>query len=157
MAIQNNYLELKKGLEDILNSLVDKKDLEWHMKNTKMSIKNLISYLLWWWELVLKWIKKYEENEKINFPEKWYKWNELWKLAQKFYEDYENIGYRELKEDLDKNVDKIIELIRSYNNEALYESLWYEKYTLWRMVQFNTSSPYKNAKSKIRKWKNNIK
>ena len=126
-------------------------------ENTKMSIKNLISYLLWWWELVLKWIKKYEENEKINFPEKWYKWNELWKLAQKFYEDYENIGYRELKEDLDKNVDKIIELIRSYNNEALYESLWYEKYTLWRMVQFNTSSPYKNAKSKIRKWKNNIK
>ncbi|MFX4153989.1 ClbS/DfsB family four-helix bundle protein [Aliarcobacter butzleri] len=60
-------------------------------------------------------------KEEVDFPETGYKWNQLGKLAQKFYEDY--------------------------------KISWHEKWTLGRMIQFNTSSPYANAKARIRKWK----
>ncbi|WP_341476959.1 ClbS/DfsB family four-helix bundle protein [Sphingomonas oleivorans] len=30
---------------------------------------------------------------------------------------------------------------------------WYGKWTMERMIQFNTSSPYDNAGGRLRKWK----
>ena len=30
---------------------------------------------------------------------------------------------------------------------------WYDKWTSGKMIQLNTSSPFKNAKDRIRKWK----
>jgi len=30
---------------------------------------------------------------------------------------------------------------------------WYDKWTFGKMIQLNTSSPFKNAKDRIRKWK----
>ena len=47
----------------------------------------------------------------------------------------------------------ILQLIESKSNQELYEVSWYEKWTLGRMIQFNTSSPYTNARGRIRKWK----
>ena len=49
-----------------------------------MSIHNLVSYLVGWSSLVLKWNRKSEDKEPIDFPETGYKWNELGRLAQKF-------------------------------------------------------------------------
>jgi hypothetical protein len=77
-------------------------------------------------------------------------------LAQKFYEDYKDLSYIELKDKLDKVVDDILKMINSYSNNELYESLFYEKWTLGRLVQFNTSSPYKNARGRVRKWKKEV-
>jgi hypothetical protein len=52
--------------------------MEWQVKNTKMNLNNLLSYLIGWGKLVLKWEKKKKKWESIDFPETWYKWNELW-------------------------------------------------------------------------------
>lgn len=41
---------------------------------------------------------------------------------------------------------------RSSTATELYGANWYEKYTAGRMIQFNTASPYKNARSGIRAW-----
>ncbi|MCY4290708.1 MAG: ClbS/DfsB family four-helix bundle protein [Roseovarius sp.] len=35
----------------------------------------------------------------------------------------------------------------------LYSALRYGKHTMGRMIQFNTSSPYANARTRLRKWK----
>lgn len=43
--------------------------------------------------------------------------------------------------------------IEQKSNSELYEVAWYEKWTLGRMIQFNTASPYTNARGRIRKWK----
>ncbi|MNK06664.1 hypothetical protein D3C87_245630 [compost metagenome] len=40
-----------------------------------------------------------------------------------------------------------------YKWNELYETTWYEKWTMGRMIQFNTASPYNNARGRIRKWK----
>jgi hypothetical protein len=50
-------------------------------------------------------------------------------------------------------------IVESLDNQKLYGETWYEKYTLGKMIQFNTSSPMNNMRTKVRKFKkmNNIK
>ncbi|MPL66148.1 hypothetical protein SDC9_11816 [bioreactor metagenome] len=153
LAINTNYKKLKKELENIPIELTTLKDLEGHSKGTLMSINNLLSYLLGWQELVLKWNVKKQNKEEVDFPETGYKWNQLGKLAQKFYDDYKNDDFNTLLFKLDKKVEEILKLIENKSNKELYEVSWYEKWTLGKMIQFNTSSPYANAKARIRKWK----
>lgn len=153
LAINTNYIKLKKELKNIPIELTTSKNLEGHSKGTLMSINNLLSYLLGWQELVLKWNIKKQNKEEVDFPETGYKWNQLGKLAQKFYEDYKNDDFNTLLFKLDKRVEEILKLIENKSNKELYEVSWYEKWTLGRMIQFNTSSPYANAKARIRKWK----
>ena len=152
-AIELNYKKLKLEIDLIPKDLSDLKTLEGHSKETLMSPKNLISYLIGWGELVLKWNSKKENHENIDFPETGFKWNELGKLAQKFYQDYENEDFNQLKLKLDSTVEKILGIINSKSNEQLYGINWYEKYTLGRMIQLNTSSPFVNAGIRLRKWK----
>ncbi len=152
-AIEANYSKLKKELLSIPNEKTEEKSLEGHSKGTQMSICNLTAYLIGWGELVLKWIDRKDKNEAVDFPETGYKWNELGKLAQKFYEDYTNENFQSLTQKLDATVGQILALIESKTNQELYEVSWYEKWTLGRMIQFNTSSPYANARGRIRKWK----
>jgi len=152
-AIQINYGKLKKELITIPVELTHSKELEGHAKRTQMSLHNLVAYLVGWGELVLKWNQKKDANERVDFPETGYKWNELGKLAQKFYSDYEQIDWTVLLQQLDETIDRILTLIERKTNAELYEQSWYEKWTLGRMIQFNTASPYTNARGRIRKWK----
>ncbi|OPC25721.1 hypothetical protein BAX95_02095 [Elizabethkingia meningoseptica] len=152
-VIQNNYIKLKKELETIPLEQTTIQELEGHAKGTMMSINNLLAYLIGWGELVLKWNRKKDHNEPVDFPETGYKWSELGKLAQKFYEDYNEDDFSVLTDKLDKTVHAIIDLIEHKYNEELYGIGWYDKWTLGRMIQFNTASPYINARGRIRKWK----
>jgi len=152
-AIVENFSKLNKELSTIPSHLTSLQDLEGRSKGTLMSINNLVSYLIGWGELVLKWIKKIDNKEAVDFPETGYKWNELGKLAQKFYADHKDDDFNILTEKLNKTVEQILELIENKSNKELYEVSWYEKWTLGRMIQFNTASPYTNARGRIRKWK----
>lgn len=152
-VIKETYNKLRLDIKELDNNTSNIKELEWQVKWTVVSVNNLLSYLIWRWELVLKWHKIKNEWSEPDFPETWYKWNELWKLAQKFYEDYEDKTIDELKKLLDETVNKILTLIELKSNAELYECLWYWRWTMWRMIQFNTSSPYKNIRTRIRKWK----
>lgn len=151
--IESSYYKLQTELKSIPDKFTKSESMEGHTKGTKMSVCNLVAYLIGWGNLVLKWHKIKDQGKEPDFPETGYKWNELGKLAQKFYADYENGDYQTLLRKCDKVVKDILNLIEEKDNKTLYESLWYEKYTMGRMIQFNTSSPYKNAYTRIRKWK----
>jgi len=153
LAIESSYFKLKTDLNSIPNDLTKKKELDGHAKGTEMSISDLVAYLIGWSELVLKWNQKKDNGQNVDFPETGYKWNELGKLAQKFYSDYENLDYKSLLEKLENNVEQILNLIKVTENDDLYEKPWYGKWTKGKMIQLNTSSPYKNARSRVRKWK----
>ena len=152
-AIKTNYEKLNKEFQTMPLKNTNKTELEGHAKGTMMSINNLLSYLIGWGELVLKWVDKKDHNETVDFPETGYKWNELGKLAQKFYRDYEKDDFVVLQGKLERTVNDILKLIEARSSAELYEVSWYEKWTLGRMIQFNTSSPYTNARGRIRKWK----
>lgn len=152
-AIVANYDKLRKELATIPHELATKEELEGHSKGTFMNINNLLAYLIGWGELVLKWNRKKSNGEAVDFPETGYKWNNLGPLAQKFYQDYAEEDFTTLTVKLDATVEQILELIESKPSNELYQVAWYEKWTLGRMIQFNTSSPYTNARARIRKWK----
>jgi len=157
-AIHESYQKLQQDIINIPEDSIHTSGIVWTRKNTTITLHNMISYLIWWWQLVLKWESIKSSWVEPIFPESWYKWNELWRLAQKFYSDYETLLYTELLELFNDTYKDIIICIEKYDNTSLYQEWWYEKWSLWRMIQLNTSSPYKNARTKIRRWKkeNNI-
>jgi hypothetical protein len=152
-AIVDNYKKLTAELLSIPIEFTINIELEGHSKNTLMSINNLLAYLIGWGQLVLKWHDNKSKGLEVDFPETGYKWNELGLLAQKFYNDYEKDDFKTLNEKLDNTTNEILKLIESKTNKELYEMTWYDKWTLGKMIQLNTSSPFKNAKDRIRKWK----
>ncbi|SFC30158.1 hypothetical protein SAMN05421780_104173 [Flexibacter flexilis DSM 6793] len=152
-AIVDNYQKLRTELANIPIELTEENELEGHSKNTLMSINNLVAYLVGWGQLILKWNDKKSKGLEVDFPETGFKWNELGLLAQKFYKDYENDDFKTLNKKLEKTTNEILKLIESKTNGELYEMAWYDKWTLGKMIQLNTSSPFKNAKDRIRKWK----
>ncbi len=152
-AIETSYKKLREDLGDIPLDLTVAKEMEGHVKGSQMSVCNLIAYLVGWGNLVLKWHLVYSKGKMPDLPETGFKMNEMGRLAQKFYKDYENDDFKSLLKQYDDVVEKILNLIKSLDNEFLYKTDWYKKYPFGRMVQFNTSSPYANARSRIRKWK----
>jgi hypothetical protein len=152
-VIIDNYKKLTVELLNIPFNLTEKKELDGHSKNTLMSINDLVAYLVGWGQLVLKWNEKKSKGLEVDFPETGFKWNQLGQLAQKFYKDYESDDFKMLTAKLDNTTNEILKLIESKTNRELYETDWYDKWTLGKMIQLNTSSPFKNAKDRIRKWK----
>lgn len=153
-AIATNYQQLIAELADIPEAWVYESTLEGHAQNTTMSVHNLIAYLVGWGKLVLKWNYLKTQGLSIDFPETGYKWNELGQLAQKFYLDYADYHFSELVAQLEETTQAIQELIIQQSEENLYHSPWYNQHTLGKMIQLNTASPFKNARLRIRKWKN---
>jgi hypothetical protein len=152
--INESFEKLQKELVTIPIELSEKREIEGHSKNSLISINNLLAYLIGWGQLVLKWHDLKTKEIDCEFPEKGFKWNKLGLLAQKFYTDFENNNYYTLQLKLTNTVNELLVLIESKSNSELYEMPWYKSYTMGRMIQLNTSSPYKNARLKIRKWRN---
>ncbi len=56
-AIKPTFAKLRNELDDIPESYITEESMAGDVKDTKMSIHNLVSYLMGWGELVLKWDK----------------------------------------------------------------------------------------------------
>lgn len=152
-AIDRNFDRLICEYENVPIELNTEKTLEGHRKNTSMSIHNLMAYQVGWHKTVLNWHEIEKVGRNVDFPAPNFRWNELGELAQKFYADYESLPYAELLALLRKTKNDIVNLVSSYSDDELYGLKWYKNYTRGRMIQFNTSSPYKNAYARIRRWK----
>ena len=152
-SILGNYEKLKTELAGIPSELAGIRALEGHSKNTVMSVNNLLAYLVGWGQLLLKWSDRKDKGLEVDFPETGFKWNELGRLAQKFYQDYEQDDFQTLISKLDNTTYEVLKLVESKANNELYELAWYDKWQLGKMIQLNTTSPFKNAKDRIRKWK----
>lgn len=153
LAINSGYDRLARDLTTIPEDLTAEASVEGHAKGTLMSVRDLVSYLIGWNELVLKWHARKRAGETVDFPETGFKWSELGPLARKFYGDYSELRFPELLGRLADAKARIVALVESHTDTELYGAPWYEKYTMGRMVQFNTSAPCANARGRLRKWK----
>ncbi len=152
-AIQHNFFKLMEEVKDIPTDKFEEKSMAGHAKNTRMSPSNLLGYLLGWSTLVLTWYDHWKADKGIVFPASGYKWNDLGLLAQKFYDDYDQLSRRDLEKHLYKNYNEILQIINDSKEDELYEISWYKNYTAGRMIQLNTASPCKNARLRLRKWR----
>ncbi|MCA7012316.1 ClbS/DfsB family four-helix bundle protein [Dickeya dadantii] len=154
-AIDKNFTKLISYLTAIPPELTADKSMDGHAKGTEMSVCELVSYLLGWNTLVVKWMTCDAKGQPVDFPETGYKWNQLGLLAQKFYFDYKELNYQMLINNLQSVKDEIVKLIDERTDEDLYGKPWYGKWTMGRMISLNTSSPYANANGRLRKWARN--
>lgn len=157
LAIDANFDKLLTELKKIPENIDGLPKMAGHSKKTEMTVGDLVSYLIGWNVLVLKWLDCDKHNKPVDFPDTGYKWNELGKLAQKFYDDYKDTSLDCLVKQLQLIKGQITEEIKARTNEQLYQQNWYGKWTMERMIQLNTSSPYRNACNRLRKWLKTIK
>jgi len=151
-AIEVSFDKLMTDLRAVPLDLADDCGLDGHAAGTRMSIANLVSYLIGWNELVLKWLDRDKAGLAVDFPETGFKWSELGRLAQRFYRDYEALPYPALLQRLEAAKERIVSEIESRSDDTLYGRDWLDgKWTMGRMIQFNTSSPYANARARLRK------
>ncbi len=158
-AIEKNFTQLIGYLQAIPPALAAAKGMEGHARGTTISVSDLVSYLLGWNALVVKWITRDAQGLTVDYPESGYKWNQLGLLAGKFYADYGALSYPQQIKQLRQVKDEIVGLIDRRTDEELYGKCWYGKWSMGRMISFNTSSPYANACGRLRKWakENNVK
>jgi hypothetical protein len=152
-AICTTYQKLTEDLASVPPERAREATLDGHAQGTRMSVSDLVAYLIGWNQLVLKWCDGKARGLTVDFPETGYKWNELGRLAQKFYADHADVSYTDLLHRFAEVHGRIVALVGQETDASLYGMPWYEKYTQGRMIQFNTSSPYANARGRLRKWK----
>lgn len=151
-AIQSNYERLRALLQNVPLNRTNSAELPGHSKGALINVHQLVSYLVGWGQLVLKWNQGREAGLPVDFPETGYRWNQLGALSQKFYCDYADVSFVALMDKFDETVSGILQLTDSKTETELYGVPWYGKHTLGRMIQLNTASPYKNAYARLRKW-----
>lgn len=151
-AILERFAKLDAVLDTVPAEIADEKSMEGHAKGTMMSANDLVSYLIGWNELVLKWLDEDDRGQVVEFPEVGFQWNELGALAQKFYADYSDYSFDENREKLTAAKERLVADISKRTDEDLYGAPWHRKWTKGRMIQFNSSSPYENARGRLRKW-----
>lgn len=149
-AIDKTYSELSRDLDRIPAEFVDEPILPGHVAGTMMSPNDVLSYLIGWNEQVLTWHMRRAANLPDEFPAPGIAWNELGKLAQLYYAEFGEIPYVERRGRLQSAKDALVALIEKNSNEQLYGEPWYGKWTMGRMISLNTSSPYSNARRRIR-------
>ncbi len=151
-AITKTFNRLMGDLGEVPPDRAREATMSGHLHETHMTPSNLVAYLIGWNELVLKWLDRDDRNEPVEYPEVGFKWNQLGPLAQKFYADYDALEWPELLARLVDVKTRLTASIAARSDDELYGSVWYGKWTKGRMIQFNTSSPYTNARTRIRAW-----
>ena len=149
-AIMTAFEKLMTDLAKVRPNQAREVTMKGHANGTTMSPADLVAYLVGWNELVLKWLDRDDRDEPVDYPEAGFKWNQLGLLAQKFYADCNAIEWPELLARLEDAKTGLMVTITARSDEELYGGAWYGKWTKGRMIQFNTSSAYANARARIR-------
>ena len=158
-AMTTTYAKLAQELARVPPALAREPVLEGQVKGTRMSVCDLLAYLVGWNELVLHWHAQLRDGKRIEdiaFPAEGFTWNALGKLAQRFYADYAELSMADLQQRLVLAKDQLLALVDAHDDAQLYGRPWYTHYTMGRMIQFNTASPYANARLRLRAWRNTL-
>lgn len=153
-AISVSYEKLTLDYERVPNALTRSLGIEGNVKGTTISVCDTLAYLIGWGKLVLKWYDFSVKGQDIDFPETGYQWNQLGALAQAFQLEYKDRTFETLLKEYQRVVQDILTLLHKLDDHTLYGEVWYKQWTLGRMIQFNTSSPMKNVRTKIRRFIN---
>lgn len=154
-AVIDGYDKLSRDLARVPGERAREKAIHGHVAGAMISPADLVAYLIGWNELVLSWHEQRHAGVEPEFPAAGYRWNQLGELAQKFYDDYSGLDWSALLVRFANARRRIVALIDAHSDHDLYGVTWYGKYTAGRMIQFNTSSPYANARRRLRAWLRN--
>lgn len=153
-SIDKAYKKFIEEFKVIPEELRDK-----HISEVDKSPSEILSYQLRWINLLLSWEKDEQCGLDVQTPTPDYKWNNLGKLYQSFYEQYGVLTLKQQEEELTKLVRKLVDWINDLSEKELFQSeqrKWATTKAMWpvqKWVHINTVAPFMNFRTKIRKWK----
>jgi hypothetical protein len=149
-----------KNLFETINKIPDdfRKQplLNGHSKGEMISVSNELAYLRGWAVTILNAIRAKNNSKNPELPWPGYKWNELGRLAAFFYSMYNSETFDLQIKNYKDTLNEILDEIDQKSDSELYETGWYKKYSLGRMIRLNTTAPMKNATIRIRKLSRNL-
>ncbi|WP_435298965.1 ClbS/DfsB family four-helix bundle protein [Timonella sp. A28] len=151
-AVTSTYALLVADLARVPEESAREKTMPGHKAGSLMSPADLVAYLIGWNQQVLLWHEQRAQGVEPDFPAAGFTWNQLGELAQHFYAQRTHTSWTELLTEYEAVKTAIVALIEQLSDDELYGTVWYKNYTAGRMIQFNTSSPYANARQRIRAW-----
>ncbi|MCW3157392.1 ClbS/DfsB family four-helix bundle protein [Micropruina sonneratiae] len=151
-VIDDGYRRLCRELARVPAERAAEPTMQGHVQGTTMSPSDLVGYLIGWNETVLYWLAEQDAGRQPAFPAPGFGWDQLGELAQHFYARSAGRSWPELLGDLAAAKDRIVGLVEGLDDDALYGRPWYATHTLGRMIQFNSSSPYANARRRLQAW-----
>lgn len=153
-SIDKVYKKFIEEFKVIPEELRDK-----HISEVDKSPSEMLSYQLGWINLLLSWEKDEQCGLDVQTPTPDYKWNNLGKLYQSFYEQHGALTLKQQEEELTKLVRKLVDWINDLTEAELFQpeqrkwattkAMW----PVWKWVHINTVAPFTNFRTKIRKWK----
>lgn len=102
-SIDKAYKKFIEEFKVIPEELRDK-----HISEVDKSPSEILSYQLGWINLLLSWEKDEQSGLDVQTPTPDYKWNNLGKLYQSFYEQYGALTLKHQEEELTKLVRKLV-------------------------------------------------
>ena len=152
LAIEQSFDKLLLDYQRVPADMSRILGVEGNQKGSVISVSDTLAYLIGWGRLVLKWHELKAQGKSVDFPETGFKWNRLGELASHFQQEYQVWQYDDLLKEFACVISDILCLIHQTDSESLYQSGWYKDWSQGRMIQFNTSSPMKNIRTKVRRF-----
>nr|WP_242489398.1 ClbS/DfsB family four-helix bundle protein [Bacillus sp. TH19] len=116
-SIDKAYKKFIEEFKVIPEELRDK-----HISEVDKSPSEILSYQLGWINLLLSWEKDEQCGLDVQTPTPDYKWNNLGKLYQSFYEQYGVLTLKQQEEELTKLVRKLVDWINHLSEKELFQS-----------------------------------
>ena len=139
---------------------VSEADKDLFIEGVDRTPQQILSYHLGWMGLLRGWESDELEGKQVITPDPGYKWNELGKLYQSFYDKYSDYSLENLKEMYINAVNDLVLWIKDFDDDELFNAggrKWAQStpanWPVWKWVHINTVAPFKSFRSKIRKWK----
>ncbi len=126
-----------------------------------VSCCDIIAYQIGWATLLLGWDKQEQEGKLPAMPAPGFKWNQLGELAQSFYESESEKTLDQLRSEFSDVYHALVHWIDSLAERELFrpnQRQWTgEKWAMVKWIQINTVAPYRSARTKVRRWKKEMK
>ncbi len=154
-AIETEYRLLKKCIEGLS---AEERELpgvchEW-------SAKDVMAHLVEWKKMFLGWYEEGLQGKNPCTPAEDLKWTQTPALNDRIYRKWKNEKYEVILAEFDSAYARMLELTRSISQEKLFKKQLYPWLRVWplsRWIAAQTSSHYRWARTRIRRWVNRRK
>jgi hypothetical protein len=154
-AIETEYCLLKKCIGGL-----DASQLETAGVCHEWSAKDVMAHLVEWKMMFLGWYEEGLRGGNPRTPTEDLKWSQTPALNDRIYRKWKNVSLEVILADFESRYVELLELTRSIPQEKLFRKglyPWLRVMPLSRWIAANTSSHYRWARTRIRRWANKQK
>jgi hypothetical protein len=161
MPIAKTKKELLDGMETeyrLLKECIERlgaDELELPGVCHEWSAKDVIAHLVEWKKMFLGWYEEGLQGGSPRTPAPDLKWNQLAILNERIYRKWRHKTSRAVLAEFESTYTKMFDLTRSVSQEKLFRIGLYPWMRVWplsRWIAANTSSHYRWARTRIRRW-----